>query len=225
MAEQLVFNLPLRTAMGREDFFISPENAAAVAGIEAWNTWPFGKMLLVGPKGAGKTHLAQIWARLAGARVCSAMSLSARGAVDMAEGGALAVEDADRIAATPEAEIALFHLHNALAARGAPLLLTARTVPERWGLTLPDLDSRMRQAGVLRLAPPDDTLLSAVMMKLAHDRSMPLKPGILRYAVPRIERSFAAAQGFITALDSAALVAKRSPGLQMARAILADNPR
>jgi chromosomal replication initiation ATPase DnaA len=223
MAEQLVFTLPLRAAMGREDFFVSPGNAVAVAGIDDWQSWPFGKMILVGPEGAGKTHLAHVWADMSGAVLVQASDLTGALVEALADAPGVAVEDADDIAGRPEVETALFHLHNALAGRDAPLLLTARDAPERWGLGLPDLDSRMRQAGVLRLSPPDDALLAAVMLKLAQDREMPLKPRILSYALARIERSFAAAQAFIAALDAMALAAKRPPTRKMAKAILADD--
>ena len=223
MAEQLVFALPLRAAMGREDFFVSPDNAAVVAGIDGWQSWPFGKMVLVGPEGAGKTHLAHVWAGLSGAVLVQGQDLNEAVVESLVEMPAVAVENANDIAGQPKMETALFHLHNALTGRGAPLLLTARDTPERWGLGLPDLDSRMRQAGVLRLASPDDTVLAAVMLKLAQDREMPLKPHILSYALARIERSFAAAQTFVTALDAMALAAKHPPTAKMAKAILADN--
>ena len=67
MAEQLSFDLPVRAALGREDFFVSPANAEAVAMVEGWQGWPSRKLVLTGPAGAGKTHLAHVWAGLAGA--------------------------------------------------------------------------------------------------------------------------------------------------------------
>ena len=62
MIRQLAFDLPAREAFRREDFFVSPANAVALAAGEAWRGWPSGKMLLVGPQGSGKTHLARLWA-------------------------------------------------------------------------------------------------------------------------------------------------------------------
>jgi chromosomal replication initiation ATPase DnaA len=220
MPEQLPFDLPFRAAMGREDFFLSQANAAAVQGIDAWRDWPGAKMLLIGPEGAGKTHLAHVWATQAGARVVQAGDLSEDDLPPLSDAPALAVEDADRIAGDRQAETALFHLHNALAARNAPLLLTARQPAARWGLSLPDLASRMAQAGQLTLEAPDDALLSAVMVKLADDRQLALTPAIVAYAVPRIERSFAAAQAFIARLDAMALAAQEPPMQKHARAIL-----
>jgi hypothetical protein len=50
MAEQLVFDLPVRPAMGRDDFFVSGSNAGALAQVDGWRDWPFGKLVLVGPR-------------------------------------------------------------------------------------------------------------------------------------------------------------------------------
>lgn len=219
MAEQLTFDLPMRTALGRDDYYVSVANAVAVAGIDGWRDWPHAKMVLVGPDGAGKTHLAHVWAEAAGAQVVRAADIEA---LDLETiGSGLAVEDADR-GLTGAQETALFHLHNALAARGGALLLTARRDPARWPLRLPDLKSRVQQAGVLKLGPPDDALLAALMVKLAADRQMRLDPGLIGYALLRMERSFAAAQALIAAIDARSLRDKTRPGKAMIAAILAQ---
>jgi chromosomal replication initiation ATPase DnaA len=219
MAEQLTFDLPMRTALGRDDYFVSPANGVAVAGIDGWRDWPRRKMVLIGPEGAGKTHLAHVWAEAAGARVLCAADLAALDLDDIGPG--LVVEDTDRGLSDAQ-ETALFHLHNALDAKGGALLLTARLDPARWPLRLPDLKSRVQQAGVLKLRPPDDALLAALMVKLAADRQMRLDPGVITYALLRMERSFAAAQALIAEIDARSLRDKTRPGKAMARAILAQ---
>jgi chromosomal replication initiation ATPase DnaA len=220
MARQLVLDLPVRPAMGRGDFFVTGSNAAAVARIEAWRDWPFGKLVLEGPEGAGKTHLAHVWAELAGAGIVEAGAI-AEG--DMLPGaGALVLEGVEAVAGDRAAETRVFHLLNALGARGAPVLLTARAAPSRWGLVLPDLESRLAQAELVRLAPPDDALLSALIVKLAHDRGLRLSPSILAHAVLRLERSAAAAHSFVARVDALALAAKRPARLADARAALAE---
>ena len=60
MPEQLTFDLPSKTALGRDDFFVSSANAAAVAMVEGWQSWPSRKLLLIGPSGAGKTTIIQL---------------------------------------------------------------------------------------------------------------------------------------------------------------------
>jgi len=218
MAEQLILNLPVRPALGRDDFFVSDGNAGAVAGIEAWQDWPHGKMVLVGPEASGKTHLAHVWAGMSGATVIAAGDLPVMDPDGM--GAMVAVEDADRVTGTA-AETALFHLHNAVTGRGGRLLLTARSDPARWPVALPDLKSRVQQAGVLKLQPPDDALLSAVMVKMAADRQLLLAPGLVSYAVLRMERSFAAARALIEAIDARALRDKTRPTKTMIAALLA----
>ena len=219
MAEQLLLDLPVRTALGRDDFFVSAANAAAVAGIEAWQDWPHGKMVLVGPEASGKTHLAHVWAGMSSAEVIGPDTIAARRPDTV--GSALVVEDADRIA-DKESETALFHLHNAVVGQGGRLLLTARAAPARWPLSLPDLASRMQQAGVVKLDGPDDALLSAVMVKLAADRQLALGPDLISYAVLRMERSFAAARALVEAIDTRALRDKSRPTKPMIAALLAE---
>jgi chromosomal replication initiation ATPase DnaA len=219
MAEQLLLDLPVRTALGRDEFYVSDANAAAVAGIEAWESWPHGKMVLVGPEASGKTHLAHVWAAMTGARVIDAGALADLSPEDV--GTALVVEDADRITENA-AETALFHLHNAVLGQGGRLLLTARTDPARWPVTLPDLKSRMQQAGVLKLQGPDDALLSAVMVKLAADRQLALGPELISYAVLRMERSFVAARQLVEAIDARALRDKTRPTKPMIATLLAE---
>ena len=146
MIRQLVFDLPSPAAMTREDFFVAPSNALALQAVEHWESWPGRKLLLVGPDGAGKTHLARIWAVIANAVVLSAGELADADVAGLA-GRAVAVEDADRIG---PAETQLFHLHNLVTTAGA-LLLTARTPPRDWGLGLPDLISRMQATPIAQM--------------------------------------------------------------------------
>lgn len=220
MAKQMQFDLPYRAGMGRQDFFLSPCNAVAVAGIDAWRNWPLSKMILIGPEGAGKTHLAHVFAEQSGALIHSAMGLQEADIPKLMQACALVIEDCDRIAGDTAREEILFHLHNDAATRQAPLLLNARDKPEAWGIALPDLDSRLRQANLLRLEAPDDAALMAVTMKLAHDRGISLPASVLHYALPRIERSFKAVIDFVIELDRQALSEGKSPSLSHARAIL-----
>lgn len=219
MAEQLAFPLPRREALGREDFFVAPANALAVRQIDGWRGWQQGKLLLTGPEGAGKTHLAHVWAALTGARIVDAAALSEDTVPALAE-GPVAVEDADRIGGNAGAERALFHLHNLARANGQPLLLTARRPAMRWNLALPDLQSRISASTSAALAPPDDALLAAVILKLFADRQIVPPPRLIDYCLRRMDRSFAAAQRLVAALDARALATGRPLGVSLAAEIL-----
>jgi hypothetical protein len=72
---QLVFDLPVRAAVGRQDFFVSTANEAAVDRIDRWPDWPASTLFLVGPPGSGKSHLAQVWCGASGAALLDAGEL------------------------------------------------------------------------------------------------------------------------------------------------------
>jgi chromosomal replication initiation ATPase DnaA len=210
---QLAFDLPNAEAMTREDFFVAPSNALALQVVEGWQDWPGRKLLLVGPEGSGKTHLAHIWAAMTGAVILPADTLCAVDVADLA-GRAVVIEDADRIAGQ---EAQLFHLHN-LVTEGGALLLTARTPPRDWGLGLPDLISRMQATPIAQLDAPDDALLSAVLVKLFADRQVVVPASLIPYLVSRMPRSIGAARALVAALDARALAA----GRPITRALASD---
>ncbi|WP_413867985.1 chromosomal replication initiator DnaA [Albidovulum sp.] len=215
MRRQLTFDLPVRPALGRGDFFVSPANALAIAQIDA-GTWPAGKLLLIGPEGAGKSHLAQVWATETGAEVLAASDLP-----DVpSDALAVVVEDADRIAGDLVAETRLFHLHNHVLARGGRLLITASAPPRCWGLALPDLASRMEATAQAAVLPPDDALLSAVLVKLFADRQIAVAPSLIPWLVNRMDRSFAAALRLVAELDARALARGGPVTREIAREVL-----
>jgi chromosomal replication initiation ATPase DnaA len=220
MTRQLALDLPLRTARGRADFFAAPSNAVALAAVEGWRSWPGGRMLLVGPRGSGKTHLAQVWAELCpGARLLPASALPGAEIPALAT-APLAVEDAEGLAGDAEGETALFHLHNLMGAQGQPLLLTAGQAPGLWPTVLPDLASRLQAMAVARLEPPCDTLLSAVLVKLFADRQIAVAPALVAWLLPRIERSLSGAADIVARLDAAALAAGRAVTVPLAAQVL-----
>lgn len=204
MAEQLGFDLPVRTALGRGDFLISPANAVALAMIEAWRDWPQGKMVLSGPEGAGKTHLTHVWASLSDAQIISAKSLGDAEIESLAT-GPVAVEDVPEIKTDMQAQTQLFHLHNLALAAGHALLFTGRAAPGFWAMSLPDLQSRIDASGHAALEAPDDALLAAVLAKLFADRQLRPSPDVIPYLVTRMERSFATAGRIVTHLDTQSL--------------------
>ena len=216
MAEQLIFDWPTGVALGEEDFFTSPANANAYAMIMAPQSWPEGKLVLVGEAGAGKSHLARVFAQAHEALTVQAFDLPE----DLQAHTAVVVEDADRLPRGREET--LFHLHNNLRAARLPLLLTARTPPSRWALTLPDLASRMQAASIATIDTPDDALLQALLMKLFADRQLAPAPTVFAYLLPRMERSFAAAQDVVARLDAAALATQSPVTRNLARDVL-DN--
>jgi chromosomal replication initiation ATPase DnaA len=195
MARQLRLRLGRSASHSRDEFVAGPSNAEAVAAIDAWPRWPGGCLALVGPEGVGKTHLAQAWARNAGAVILDRLS------PDIVQAGARPVllEDVDR--GVPDE--ALFHLINLAARDGAALMLTARTAPATWRTALPDLRSRLNALYTAAIEEPDDEVLEGVLRKFFKERNIRPAPDVYAYLLRRIERSAVAAREIVRRLDEA----------------------
>ena len=204
---------------GLDDFMPSASNEAALAAVERWPEWPDPVLLLVGPEGAGKSHLARIWAARADADLLSPQDLA--GDLDRLLRRNAVVEDADR-AGIPEP--ALFHLLNLVRERGLSLLVTARAVPGGWSLATADLVSRLRLAPAAEIAPPDDALMRAVLVKLFADRQLAVDAPLVDWLALRLDRSLDSARRAVAALDRAGLDAGRRITRTLAADLFGDPP-
>lgn len=209
---QLILDWPHQPSFAREDFLSAPSNREALNAIDRWPDWPGRMLLLAGPVGSGKSHLAALWAKTAGAAIVDGENLGAESSV---QGSALLIEDADRVG---DAEERLFHLINSVLQTEAWVLLTARQGPDAWGLKIPDLLSRLRLAPVVRLDLPEIELTEAVLFKLFSDRQLQVEPHVIAYIARRIERSLGVARRVVAVLDREAL----AKGRRVTRAMASD---
>ena len=220
---QLTLDLPQRPALGREDFVVAPCNETAVAWIDRWPDWPQPVLAVHGPPGSGKSHLAQVWRRASRAETVSPEAFETRDPPALAGAGtAVLIEDLDRLlaAADPEREERLLHLHNLVLEAGGQLLLTARSAPTRWPCALPDLRSRLAAAHAVPLGAPDDQLIQALLIKLFSDRQLRVSAPVVKYLLPRVERSFTALREVVGAIDEAALATRRDISVPLVRRVL-----
>jgi chromosomal replication initiation ATPase DnaA len=199
---QLAFVLPHAESLTRDNFLEGPANAAGLALVDSWPEWPNRIMLLVGPEGSGKSHLAAIWAEQAGARSTSAHALTPASVPAALATGALVVEDLNP---SEVDERALFHLMNLAREDQAFALITARGPPSAFQIELRDLRSRLRAVPTVSLLPPDDALFRALIVKFCADRQMAVDESVVSYLATRIERSYAAARRAVELLDGEAL--------------------
>jgi chromosomal replication initiation ATPase DnaA len=205
-SRQLTFRWPHSPSFAREDFLPAPSNLEALKAIQLWPNWAGRMLMLVGPEGAGKSHLGAIWARAAGATSLTGEELDEQSLEACAGASAVLVDDADRASG---AEALFFHLINAGLQNNVWLLLTSRTAPDAWGLKTPDLLSRLRLAPIASLAAPDIELTEAVLFKLFSDRQLQVEAHVIAYIALRIERSLGAARELVEMLDNEALTQGR----------------
>ncbi len=199
---QLAFDLPHAESLTRDNFLEGSANASGLALVDSWPDWPNRVMLLVGPEGSGKSHLAAIWAEQAGARSTSAHALTAAGVPGALATGALVIED---LRSSEIDERALFHLMNLAREDEAFVLITAREMPTAFPVELRDLRSRLRAVPTVSLLPPDDQLFRALIVKFCTDRQLTVDETVVSYLASRIERSYAAVRQAVELLDNEAL--------------------
>jgi chromosomal replication initiation ATPase DnaA len=199
---QLLLALDHSVSFAREDFLSGPSNVAALSLVERWPDWPDRIVALIGPEGSGKSHLAAIWAEATGARILSAKLLSTTSVPGALATGALIIEDLE---AGDLDEQALFHLINLAREERTYLILTSRSAVASFPIRIRDLASRLRAVPTVAVAPPDDTLLRSLLVKLAADRQLSFDESLVNYLVNRIERSFSAAHATVQTLDHEAM--------------------
>lgn len=213
---QMALDLSLGPDYRPESFAVSEANASALALVNRWPRWRQGHLLLIGPAGSGKTHLAEMWRARTNARRLDRGAIS-ESLNSVGRGANIMIEDADR----GVDEEGLFHLINRAAGdAGVSVLITARAPVEAWPVALPDLVSRLTAAEAARLHEPDDALLRQVLEKLFRDRRTPLSAGVVEYILMRMERSVDFARRLTAMLDNAALARKGPVTRAMARQML-----
>ncbi len=215
MTRQLRLRLERGGSPSLDEFARGASYAEAVAAVAAWPDWRGGCLAMVGPQGAGKSHLARAWAAAAGALVVEPELADASGAA----GRPVLLEDADRGVSSE----ALFHLINLAAREGGGLLLTARTRPAAWATPLPDLRSRLNALPVVEIGPPDDVVLEGVLRKFFRDRNIRPPEEVYRYLLARMNRSIPDAEEIVRRLDEAGDEGFRPVTRVLAREVLEAN--
>ncbi len=219
MTRQLPLALGADASHARADLVVGTANAAALAWLDAWPDWRAPGLVLWGPEGSGKSHLATIWLRRAGGR--RATIETAMAMLDGVAQPKLLVEDVElALAAGGTAERHLLHAYNVVVQARGSMLLTARLPPTGWPGTLPDLRSRMQALPAVAVQAPDDDMLAAVLTKLFIDRQLAPDPDVVRFIATRIERSFARLGHVVDSVDRAALAAHRAITLPFVRNVL-----
>jgi chromosomal replication initiation ATPase DnaA len=206
-----------------EDFLVAESNRDAVIWLDRWPDWPTPALVIHGPAGCGKTHLAHVFLTRSGGRKLSILDLSADEPRDLIEDvPACVIEDAERFVKAG-LESALLHLYNALKEAGGRLLLTSRRPPSRWSVQLADLRSRLNTATAVHIGAPDDALMQAVVVKLFADRQLKVDQEVVTFMLARMERSFEAARELVARIDAAALKERRNITVRLVRGVLKDD--
>lgn len=220
-SKQIPFDLGHRTAMGRDDFLIAPNNQDAVAWIDLWPEWPAPILMLYGPVASGKSHLAAVWGEKSNAACVRPDTLNDESIRHVASAAKhVILEDADKLIGNVENEKGLFHLYNLFKEEKRSILMTLVEPPVRRSFALPDLASRLRAAPAVAIREPDDVLLGSILVKLFNDRQLRVSQEVVSYILSHMERSFEEARRIVEDLDHLALIEKKSVSIPLIKEII-----
>lgn len=212
---QLPLPFPYQPSYTADEFLRAASNEPVLSWLERVPDWPGGRLAVWGEPGRGKTHLLHLWAGRIGAMPQPGADV--RDIPELPQAGGLAIDDADRAPEEP-----LLHLLNAAAEARLPVLLAAVLPPARWPVRLPDLASRLRAITAVEIGPPEDSLLDALLRRLAADRQLDLPPSLQEWLRRRLPRSPATLREAVARLDRAALAAGGKISRSLAAEALAD---
>ncbi|MEK9678327.1 MAG: DnaA/Hda family protein [Rhodospirillaceae bacterium] len=217
-SQQIPFEFEHLPALGGDDFFVAPSNNAVVQWIDKWPHWPSPVLVIFGPSGAGKTHLANVFAERTGAKFLDKSRFLTEEVPNLLNESQCFV--ADDMPDEFEEE-ALLHLYNSARDLGGHLLMTSVSPPVKWSLGLKDLASRLNAAVAVEIGHPEDELIQSILIKLFSDRQLLVNKDVVTYILPRVERSIEAVRHLVEVLDKAALSQSRNITLPLVREVMA----
>ena len=188
------------------------------------------RVFVAGAVGSGKTHLliAACAEAVAVERSAQYLDLSrlTGASVDTIRrfGGSdvLAIDNVDAVAGMPEAEHALFDLHNRCRAGGSALLFAASGPPASIGLKLPDLVSRLSACAQWQMRPLDEATRRRIVRELGAGRGLELDDAVLDWLFTRKARDLGSLVALLDRIDQAALAAQRRLTLPFLRQLLVE---
>jgi chromosomal replication initiation ATPase DnaA len=219
---QMSFPFSVPNLMRREDFMVSECNAEAFAMIDSWPNWLAQGLVIYGPHGCGKSHLAHLFIDKIQQTSHTPLHISVLNAkqIKMRQVKRIASENQHLVIEDLNADIdaeALFHLFNLFNVPQRYILWTSQQAPNHLRLSLPDLQSRLNMLPSVRIHEPDDIMLQTLIVKLFADRQLIISPEILNYIMQNTERSFAYIRDLVEEIDAISLAYQSAINYQIVK--------
>lgn len=213
--EQYIIDFPVAASYKEADFVVSESNLESYNFLRDPNLWNHCCLILVGEKGAGKTHLSYIWQEQFSAQRLNNQTL----AFDE-NASHFIVEDLPSWLGDKDQEEFLFHLYNHCFLEQKKILVTSESAVSSLTFDTADLRSRLMSAATTTLKSPDDYLLLTVFFKLCSDRQLSIDETVVHYILARCERSLSFIKYVVEALNKKTLAEKRKVTIPLAKEIL-----
>lgn len=222
---QLTLPISLAPSYSEQDLYPADCQQMALKWIDSWPNQQAPFAIICGEKGSGKTHLSHIWQSRAQALFIYPDMVNDWSPLTLVNSrNAFIIDDVDEwLANGIISQDWLFHFYNLVREKKGAILLTARKTPNNWGMTLPDLMSRLNTFVQLLIDYPDDETLKALFTKQLTELGVMPDKDLLNFMVNHIERSFEKAQNVLYQANQKSLQRKQKLNQSLIREILATN--
>ena len=218
--QQLAIPLPDQVTTDASTLLVEAATREVWTWLSAWPEWPLPQVVVVGPVGAGKSHMARALSLLRGG-----ILLTAEESLDplyLVHSFPIIIVDGYDCY---KDESWLFHLYNLAQEHHRQVVYFGRTAPASHSFMVKDLASRLRSLPCLEIHEPDDDLFRKLFRKELLKRGMLCGDDILEYIYRRFDRSYTTIHYLVKVIDELTLSQQRPLTLPLLKEIIDEEER
>ena len=216
MSQQLIFNFPFKKTYFSQDFYVSKNNFNAFKLIESWPQWPSRFINIFGPKGCGKTHLANILSSKIGSLIISANKIDNGVIGRYKTKECLIIDDFNN----DIEENLLYSIINLALQDNKYLIISSPISLKKFKINLKDLNSRFTSFIEVGIDLPTDDLIKVILTKNFSDKQISINKKNIDYIVNNIDRSFEKINLFSNLIDNLSLEKAKPINLRFIKDVL-----
>ena len=216
MSQQLIFNFPFKKTYLSQDFYVSKNNFNAFKLIESWPQWPSRFINIFGPKGCGKTHLANILSSKIGSLIISGNIIDNGVIGEYKTKECLIIDEFNNNIE----ENLLYSIINLALQDNKYLIISSPISLKKFKIKLKDLNSRFTSFIEVGIDLPTDDLIKVILTKNFSDKQISISKKNIDYILNNIDRSYEKINLFSNSIDNLSLERAKPVNLQLIKDVL-----
>tara|TARA_B100002051_G_scaffold255882_1_gene271925 strand:- start:4506 stop:5168 length:663 start_codon:yes stop_codon:yes gene_type:complete len=216
MSEQLIFTFPFKKSYSSQDFYVAKNNFTAFKLIESWPKWSSRFVNIFGPKGCGKTHLANVLMSKIQCVLMPANKVNEEILERYKTKECLIIDDFENNID----ESLLYSVINMAFQDNKYLIISSPISLKKFKIKLKDLNSRFTSFTDIGIDLPTDDLLRVILTKNFSDKQIQISSKNIDYILKNIDRSYEKVNSFANSIDNLSLVKAKPITLQLIKNVL-----
>ena len=213
---QLTFKFPFKITYYESDFYVSSNNFEVYKLIESWPEWTDKKINIYGPKGCGKTHLANILRKKLNSLIIKSSEIEKTNLDDINKFECLIIDDYNNNIE----ENFFYSFLNQITQTNKYLVINSQIPIKKTKVKLNDLKSRLDSFIDLGIDLPTDDLLRVIITKSFSDKQIKVNIKLLKFILKNIDRSYEKVFKFIRDIDNESLKLGKPISMKLIKSLL-----